>query len=70
MAKPRAALTAGDHVIITSRDHPWYGSTGVLSARFHSPSVPGLAWIVTLDDVWGQTAVAADEIARTGRARG
>jgi hypothetical protein len=67
VTRPRAAFRTGDHVIITSSDHPWHGCTGVISARFCSPSAPGLEWIVALDAVTGETAVAGNEITRTGR---
>jgi hypothetical protein len=57
----------GDHVRIVNREHPWYGSTGTISAPFSSPSDPGLKWTVALDAVWGDAAVAENEIRRADR---
>lgn len=54
----------GDHVRIVSREHPWYGSTGTISAPFSSPSDSGLKWTVALDAAWGDAAVAENEIRR------
>ena len=59
-----APFAVGDRVRITSRDHPWYGSTGTISAPFESKPAPDLKWTVSLDAAWGETAVAENEIRR------
>lgn len=55
---------AGDRIRITSRDHPWHGHTGTISAPFGSKSAPELKWTVSLDAAWSETAVADNEIRR------
>jgi hypothetical protein len=54
----------GDRVRITSRDHPWYGSTGTISGPFESESAPDLTWTVSLDAVQGEAAVSESDIWR------
>jgi hypothetical protein len=53
----------GDRVRITSRDHPWHGSTGTISAPFESKSAPDLKWTVSLDGCC-DAAVSESDIRR------
>jgi hypothetical protein len=59
-----APFKPGDRVRITSKDHPWHGHTGTISAPFESPADPSLKWTVSLDDAWGNAAVSESEIRR------
>ena len=60
----KATLFAvGDRVRITSRDHPWHGHTGTISAPFSSDKAPDLKWTVSVDG-WCEAAVSESDIRR------